>query len=66
MKPKFFSAVAIGQQFYFEGAWWQRVADDGHWNAMSGTRWGQFEDDEVVQIVSDSVTATDAVIIRYE
>ena len=45
-----FSEVAIGQFFEDDGLTiWQRVPAQGLWNAMCGSRPGQFEDEEEVR-----------------
>lgn len=64
---KTFAALTVGQVFNFEGYRWTRIEAQGPWNARSGTRWGQFEDDEVVEPVSDAWSSTDTtrVTIRY-
>lgn len=52
MKP--FSEVPIGGLFWHAGECWQRIEPEGLWNAVTSwreddkTRWGQFEDDELV------------------
>ncbi len=48
-----FSEVPIEAFFEFEGEYWCRWPTDANdWNARSGKRWGQFEDDEMVTLMS--------------
>ncbi len=43
-----FKDIEVGDFFEFEFSIWQKQPQDNLWNAKSGERWGQFEEDEQV------------------
>jgi hypothetical protein len=47
-----FAEVPVEAFFEFEGFYWCKLPEDANgWNAISGSRWGQFEPDELCRLM---------------